>query len=45
SGTPNFRAVEKRILDTIIGHGNYDSRIRPSGNNTGNNNGKYKLNR
>ncbi|RWS21792.1 glutamate gated chloride channel GluCl2-like protein, partial [Leptotrombidium deliense] len=30
----NLRAVEKRILDRIIGDGQYDSRIRPSGMNT-----------
>ncbi|XP_054155655.1 glutamate-gated chloride channel-like [Oppia nitens] len=32
-GTANFRAIEKRILDSIIGDGRYDSRIRPSGVN------------
>ncbi|CAG2171628.1 unnamed protein product [Oppiella nova] len=32
-GTANFRAIEKRILDSIIGDGRYDSRIRPSGAN------------
>jgi hypothetical protein len=32
----NIRAIEKRILDSIIGDGRYDSRIRPLGvNNTG----------
>lgn len=31
SCTANFRAIEKRILDSIIGEGRYDSRIRPSG--------------
>lgn len=29
----NIRAIEKRILDSIIGDGRYDSRIRPSGVN------------
>lgn len=34
-GKANFRAIEKRILDSIIGLGRYDSRIRPMGiNNT-----------
>lgn len=34
-GKANFRAIEKRILDGIIGLGRYDSRIRPMGiNNT-----------
>ncbi|XP_028966732.1 glutamate-gated chloride channel [Galendromus occidentalis] len=34
-GKANFRAIEKRILDSIIGQGRYDSRIRPMGiNNT-----------
>uniref|UniRef100_A0AAN0N7B7 Glutamate-gated chloride ion channel n=1 Tax=Polyphagotarsonemus latus TaxID=1204166 RepID=A0AAN0N7B7_9ACAR len=33
-GTANKRAAEKRILDSIIGHGKYDSRIRPSGVNS-----------
>ncbi|CAG2117450.1 unnamed protein product [Medioppia subpectinata] len=32
-GASNFRAIEKRILDSIIGDGRYDSRIRPSGAN------------
>jgi len=27
----NIRAIEKRILDSIIGDGRYDSRIRPLG--------------
>ncbi|XP_022238851.1 glutamate-gated chloride channel-like [Limulus polyphemus] len=32
----NYRHIEKRILDSIIGPGRYDSRIRPHGiNNTG----------
>lgn len=34
-GKENFRQIEKRILDSIIGPGRYDSRIRPHGiNNT-----------
>ncbi|XP_075749547.1 glycine receptor alpha 1 isoform X8 [Rhipicephalus microplus] len=34
-GKANFRAIEKRILDSIIGQGRYDCRIRPMGiNNT-----------
>ena len=33
----NFRQMEKRILDSIIGPGRYDSRIRPSGINSTNN--------
>ena len=34
SSTSNFRQIEKKILDSIIGDGKeYDSRIRPSGNN------------
>ena len=32
--TANFRAREKEILDSIIGDGRYDRRIRPSGVNT-----------
>jgi len=32
--TANFRAIEKQILDSIIGEGRYDSRIRPSGANS-----------
>lgn len=39
-GTASFRNTEKRILDSIIGDGKYDSRIRPSGsilNDTGSN--------
>lgn len=36
SGKANFRQIEKKILDSIIGPGRYDSRIRPHGiNNTG----------
>ena len=32
----NFREQEKKILDNIIGPGNYDKRIRPAGaNDTG----------
>ncbi|XP_054153951.1 glutamate-gated chloride channel-like isoform X1 [Oppia nitens] len=32
----NIRAIEKRVLDSIIGDGRYDSRIRPMGaNNSG----------
>nr|WMV64442.1 glutamate-gated chloride channel subunit [Pardosa pseudoannulata] len=31
SGSLNFRAMEKKILDSIIGPGRYDSRIRPLG--------------
>lgn len=32
----NFREREKQILDKILGPGNYDRRIRPSGiNSTG----------
>ncbi|XP_067133557.1 glutamate-gated chloride channel-like [Centruroides vittatus] len=35
SAKENFREIEKRILDSIIGPGRYDSRIRPLGvNNT-----------
>lgn len=35
-GKANFRQIEKKILDSIIGPGRYDSRIRPHGiNNTG----------
>ncbi|KAH7946361.1 hypothetical protein HPB49_023439 [Dermacentor silvarum] len=35
AGKANFRAIEKRILDSIIGQGRYDCRIRPMGiNNT-----------
>lgn len=34
SGSANFRAIEKQILDSIIGEGRYDSRIRPSGANS-----------
>ncbi|CAL1293321.1 unnamed protein product [Larinioides sclopetarius] len=34
---PNFRALEKRILDSIIGPGRYDSRIRPLGMNNATN--------
>ncbi|CAN7980114.1 unnamed protein product, partial [Ixodes pacificus] len=35
NGPANFRAIEKRILDSIIGQGRYDCRIRPMGiNNT-----------
>ena len=30
----NIRAIEKRILDSIIGDGRYDSRIRPFGANS-----------
>ncbi|XP_020710741.2 glutamate-gated chloride channel isoform X2 [Athalia rosae] len=30
---PNFREVEKRVLDEILGPGSYDARIRPSGEN------------
>ncbi|XP_035207771.1 uncharacterized protein LOC118182527 [Stegodyphus dumicola] len=34
-GKSNFRQMEKKILDSIIGPGRYDSRIRPHGiNNT-----------
>ncbi|XP_071044107.1 glutamate-gated chloride channel-like isoform X2 [Parasteatoda tepidariorum] len=34
-GKANFRQIEKKILDSIIGPGRYDSRIRPHGiNNT-----------
>jgi len=29
----NYRRIEKEILDSIIGKGVYDSRIRPSGVN------------
>lgn len=34
----NFRIEQKRILDQILGKGEYDPRIRPAGiyNNTGN---------
>ena len=34
----NFRMEEKKILDGILGKGEYDPRIRPAGvfNNTGN---------
>lgn len=38
-GTGNLRNIEKNILDSIIGEGRYDSRIRPAGvplNFTGN---------
>nr|XP_042898845.1 glutamate-gated chloride channel-like isoform X2 [Parasteatoda tepidariorum] len=34
---PNFRAMEKKILDSIIGPGRYDSRIRPLGPNNSTN--------
>ena len=32
SQSATFRQTEKKILDSIIGEGHYDSRIRPSGN-------------
>ncbi|XP_022258788.1 glutamate-gated chloride channel-like [Limulus polyphemus] len=32
-GKENFRAIEKQILDDIMGSGRYDSRIRPHGIN------------
>ncbi|XP_076322621.1 glutamate-gated chloride channel-like [Tachypleus tridentatus] len=32
-GKQNFRAIEKQILDDIMGSGRYDSRIRPHGIN------------
>ncbi|XP_076342382.1 glutamate-gated chloride channel-like [Tachypleus tridentatus] len=32
-GNKNFREIEKRVLDNIIGPGRYDSRIRPHGVN------------
>ncbi|XP_076062287.1 glutamate-gated chloride channel-like isoform X2 [Oratosquilla oratoria] len=36
TSSANFRETEKRILDHIIGPGNYDKRIRPAGaNDTG----------
>ncbi|XP_076062284.1 glutamate-gated chloride channel-like isoform X2 [Oratosquilla oratoria] len=36
TSSANFRETEKRILDDIIGPGNYDKRIRPAGaNDTG----------
>jgi len=36
AATVNFRQKEKQILDTILGQGKYDRRIRPSGvNDTG----------
>lgn len=43
SGSANFRAVEKQILDSIIGEGRYDSRIRPSGANSTSGQGKKSL--
>lgn len=33
SDKQNFRLIEKKILDNIIGDSTYDSRIRPSGLN------------
>ena len=42
-GTANKRAAEKRILDSIIGQGKYDSRIRPSGVNNTLEKGGYQI--
>ena len=39
TGTASFRNTEKQVLDSILGEGRYDSRIRPAGsllNVTGN---------
>lgn len=43
SGKQNFRQMEKKILDSIIGDSTYDSRIRPSGLNMSDNDGMYPL--
>ena len=41
-GKENFRQMEKKILDSIIGPtNNYDSRIRPSGDNSTGDIGQY----
>ncbi|RWS13513.1 glutamate gated chloride channel GluCl2-like protein, partial [Dinothrombium tinctorium] len=37
----NLRTIEKKILDSIIGDGRYDNRIRPSGLNASGATGKF----